>query len=175
MPVPWDKRYPIEFCEMCPEGTMLLGRIEAANEFQSKEDRAKGRPVRQQVDPVTGLRLWKGTFNDPAATRESDKSFQVLFTSDHQPVPPEGVEVAPGMVVHPCELEGVTVQPRVEGNGEFKRLGYVVRATRMRATGADSPATRQAGVAGQTAKPAESKPGDSKATESGGSTGKAVA
>lgn len=175
MPVPWDKRFPIEFAEMCPEGAMLLGQIEAATEFQSKEDRAKGRQVRQQVDPTTGLRVWKGTFNDPSATRESDKSFQVLFTAEHQPVPPEGIEVAPGMVVHPCELEGVTVQPRVEGNGEFKRQGYVVRATGMRAAGAGKATTRQTAVAGQAGKPAESRSGDGKAADSGGPEGKAVA
>jgi hypothetical protein len=43
-----------------------------------------------------------------------------------QPVPTT-TEVLPGM--RPIRLEGLTAEPRVAGNGEFKYQSYVYRAT----------------------------------------------
>ncbi|MGH8881385.1 MAG: hypothetical protein ACRD0P_29225, partial [Stackebrandtia sp.] len=41
-------------------------------------------------------------------------------------------EVLPGM--RPIELEGLTSEPRVAGNGEFKYQSYVYRATGFKTT-----------------------------------------
>ncbi len=133
MPVQYGERFGIEFDRVFQDGAVILGTVEAVMEFQSREDRAKGRPVRYRVDERTGLRLFKVTVSDPSAARDADKSVQVFITAEVQPVPPEGTEVAPGIVVRPVVFEGMTVEPRVEGTGEFKRLGYVLRATGMRA------------------------------------------
>jgi hypothetical protein len=46
---------------------------------------------------------------------------------------PTTAEVLPG--VRPVELEGLTAEPRVSGNGEFKYQSYVYRATGFRAAG----------------------------------------
>ena len=145
MPVQFGERFEIEFDRVFQDGAVILGDVQAVTEFQSREDRAKGRPVRHRVDERTGLRLFKVTVSDPAATRDADKSAQVLLTAEVQPVPPAGTEVAPGIVVRPVVFEGMTVEPRVEGNGEYKRLGYVLRATGMRAPSAGKPAPRATG------------------------------
>ncbi|MGH4010586.1 MAG: hypothetical protein ACRDTH_20910, partial [Pseudonocardiaceae bacterium] len=51
--------------------------------------------------------------------------------ADVQPVPTTS-EVLPGM--RPIELEELTAEPRVAGNGEFKYQSYVYRATGFKAT-----------------------------------------
>lgn len=73
-------------------------------------------------------------------------SFEVTFLADVQPVPTTA-EVLPG--VRPIELDGVTAEPRVAGNGEFKFQSFVFRATGFNATGA-AGATRTAGKASDT-------------------------
>jgi hypothetical protein len=150
MAVPYGRRFAIEFDELFPQGAVMIGEITPDNEYQSKEDKAKGRPIKQRIDEETGERLWKVTVTDPSATRDGDKSVTVQMTAPHQPVPPEGVEIAPGVKVRLVVFEGVTVQPKLEGNGEFKRIGYIVRARGMR--GVQTRAT------GRTSVPAEQKP-----------------
>ena len=48
-----------------PQGLVLIGDVAPDNEYQSREDKAAGRPVRQKIDPVTGQRQWKATVTDP--------------------------------------------------------------------------------------------------------------
>jgi len=123
-------RFPVEFADAFPQGLVLMGEVAPDNEYQSREDRAAGRPVRQRVDELTGKRQWKATVTDPNEPNAKRASFEVTLLADVQPVPTLA-EVLPG--VRPVELEGVTAEPRVAGNGEFKYLSYVFRATGFRA------------------------------------------
>jgi hypothetical protein len=137
-------RFPVEFADAFPQGLVLMGEVAPDTEYQSREERAAGRPVRQKVDELTGKRQWKATVTDPNEPNAKRASFEVTLLADVQPVPTMA-EVLPG--VRPVELESVTAEPRVAGNGEFKYLSYVFRATGFRA----------AGSAGGTRKASESK------------------
>lgn len=125
-------RFPVEFAEAFPQGLVLMGEVAPDNEYQSREERAAGRPARQKVDELTGKRQWKATVTDPNEPNAKRASFEVTFLADVQPVPTTA-EVLPG--VRPVELEGLTAEPRVAGNGEFKYLTYLYRATAFRAAG----------------------------------------
>lgn len=128
-------RFPIEFSEAFPRGLVMVGEVQPDTEFQSREDRARNRPVRQHTDEVTGLRQWKVMVTDPDEEKAKRASFEVTLLAEVQPVPTTS-EVIPGM--RPIELEGLTAEPRVAGNGEFKYLSYVFRATGFRAVGSGS-------------------------------------
>lgn len=130
MAIPRGHRFPIEFDEAFPQGLVMVGDVAPDNEYQSREDRAAGRPVRQRVDEVTGKRQWKATVTDPSEPNAKRASFEVTLLADVQPVPTT-TEVLPGM--RPIELEGLTAEPRVAGNGEFKYLSYAYRATGFKA------------------------------------------
>ena len=124
-----------------------MGEVAPDNEYQSREDRAAGRPVRQRIDETTGKRQWKGTVTDPDERNAKRASFEITFLADVQPVPAT-TEVLPG--VRPIELDGMTAEPRVAGNGEFKYQSYVFRATGFKAAGS-AGGTRSAGKASDTA------------------------
>ncbi|GAA3053918.1 MULTISPECIES: hypothetical protein [Actinokineospora] len=126
-------RFPITFADAFPQGLVLVGDVGPNTEFQSREDRAAGRPVRQRVDEVSGQRQWKATVTDPSEVNAKRASFEVTLLADVQPVP-TSVEALPGM--RAVELVGLTAEPRVSGNGEFKYLSYIYRATGF--AGADS-------------------------------------
>jgi hypothetical protein len=87
--------------------------------------------VRQKLDEVTGTRQWKATVTDPGEPAAKRASFEITLIADVQPVPTT-TEVLPGM--RPIELNGLTAEPRVAGNGEFKYQSYVYRATGFTAT-----------------------------------------
>ena len=127
---PKNARLRVDFDEWFPEGLYLVGEVVPVTEYQSQEDRARNRPVRARVDEVTGKRLFKGSFVDPSADKDREKSITVEFTCDVQPVPPAAV---PGVPFRPVELEGMTVQPRAEAAGQAKWITWVVRATGMKA------------------------------------------
>ncbi len=84
------------------------------------------------VDELTGKRQWKAAVTDPHEPNAKRASFEVTFLADVQPVPTT-TEVLPG--IRPIELEDVTVEPLVAGNGEFKYQSYLFRATGFRALG----------------------------------------
>jgi hypothetical protein len=136
-----------DFDEWFPQGLYLVGEIQAVTEYQSAEDRARNRPARPRVDEVSGLLLFRGTFADPSAEKDREKSVTVEFACAHQPVPPSAV---PGMPFRPVVLEGMTVAPRAEASGQAKWITWVIRATGM-----TSPAHASAVGAG---KPPSSKP-----------------
>jgi len=123
-------RFAIDFDEAFPLGLVMVGEVLPDSEFQSREDRAAGRPTRQRVDEVTGKRQWKAVVTDPGETRGKRASFEVTFLADVQPVPTTS-EALPGM--RPVELDGLTAEPRVGGQGEFKYQTYVFRATGFKA------------------------------------------
>ncbi|WP_431874015.1 hypothetical protein [Amycolatopsis sacchari] len=125
-------RFPIDFDEAFPQGLVMVGEVSPDNEYQSREDRSAGRPARQRVDEQTGKRQWKVAVTDPSEPNAKRASFEVTFLADVQPVPTT-TEVLPG--IRPIELEGLTAEPRVAGNGEFKYQSYVFRATGFKTAG----------------------------------------
>jgi hypothetical protein len=137
MAVPQGMSFAIDHDVMFPQGVFLVGDIQPLTEYQSQEDRARNRPVRPRIDEATGLLLFKGTFADPSAEKDRDKSFSVLFAAKVQPVPPAAM---PGLPFRPVVLEGLSVQPRAETSGQAKWITWTVRATGMRAV--DAPAGR---------------------------------
>jgi hypothetical protein len=147
-------RFPIEFADAFPQGLVLMGEIAPDTEYQSREDRAAGRPVRQRVDELTGKRQWKATVTDPDERNAKRASFEVTFLADVQPVPSTS-EVLPG--VRPVELDGMTAEPRVAGSGEFKYQSYLFRATGIKAAGSPTGSaggTRTGGKSAETNKAA---------------------
>ncbi len=131
MAIPRGHRFEIEFDSAFPQGLVLIGDVVPDNEYQTREDKAASRPVRQKIDNVMGKRQWKATVTDPDEPNAKRASFEITFVADIQPVPTT-TEVLPGM--RPIELEGLTAEPRVAGNGEFKYQSYVYRATGFKAT-----------------------------------------
>lgn len=125
-------RFPISFDDAFPQGLVMVGEVMPDVEYQTREEKAAGRPVRQRVDEATGKRQWKVTVTDPHEPNAKRKSFEITFLADVQPVPTTG-EVLPGM--RPIELDGLTAEPRVAGNGEFKYQSFLFRATGFRAAG----------------------------------------
>jgi hypothetical protein len=138
MAAPKNVRLSADFDEWFPQGLYLVGDIVPVTEYQSQEDRARNRPVRPRIDEVTGLPLFRGTFADPAAEKDREKSVTVEFAAKVQPVPPPAVS---GMPFRPVTLEGMTVQPRAETSGQAKWITWVIRATGMAAPGAASTKT----------------------------------
>ncbi|WP_280240667.1 hypothetical protein [Nocardia abscessus] len=115
------------FEDAFPMGLFLLGEITPVTEFSTD----RNAPKRQRLDldaegNGTGKRLWKGTVTDPAAANAKQASFDVVFVADVQPVP-AAPEIARGM--RPVELEGLQVKPKMAGQGEFKSIGWTIRAT----------------------------------------------
>lgn len=115
---------------MVPQGLYLVGEIVPVTEYQSQEDRVRNRPVRPRTDEASGLPLFRGTFADPAAEKDREKSVTVEFAAKVQPVPPAAVA---GVPFRPVVLEGMTVQPRAEVSGQAKWIMWVIRATGMTA------------------------------------------
>lgn len=136
-------RFPVEFEDAFPQGLVLMGELAADTEYQSREEKASGRPIRQKLDELTGKRQWKASVTDPNEPNSKRASFDVTFLADVQPVPTT-TEVLPGM--RPVELAGLTAEPRVAGNGEFKYQSYLFRATGFRAAGAAGGGQRKSAV-----------------------------
>ncbi len=155
MGAPKYARFVVDFDEWFPQGLYLVGEITPVMEYQSQEDKARNRPVRPRLDEVTGRPLFRGTFADPSAEKDREKSFTVEFTCSHQPVPPEAVA---GLPFRPVVLEGMTVQPRAETSGQAKWITWTIRATGMKAPGGASTGGTTAGKA-TSDKPAVDAPG----------------
>ncbi|MEV6622570.1 hypothetical protein AB0M83_35280 [Amycolatopsis sp. NPDC051106] len=143
-------RFGIDFDDAFPQGLVMVGEVSPDNEYQSREDRAANRPVRQRVDEVTGKRQWKVMVTDPAETRAKRASFEITLLADVQPVPTT-LEALPGM--RPIELDGLTAEPRVAGQGEFKYQSYVFRAIGFKQAISNAKPSRSGG-ASETAKAA---------------------
>jgi hypothetical protein len=135
MGAPKYARFAVDFDEWFPQCLYLVGEITAVTEYQSQEDKARNRLVRPRVDEVTGRPLFRGTFADPAAEKDREKSVTVEFACTHQPVPPQAV---PGLPFRPVVLEGMTVTPRAEASGQAKWITWTIRATGMTAPGETS-------------------------------------
>ncbi len=155
MAIPRGYRFDIAFDSAFPQGLVLIGDVAPDNEYQTREDKAAGRPVRQKIDQVTGQRQWKATVTDPDEPTAKRASFEITLIADIQPVPTT-TEVLPGM--RPIQLDGLTAEPRVAGNGEFKYQSYIYRATGFTATASaagtrPSPSIKPSGAAGSGEQP----------------------
>ncbi|MBF6356066.1 hypothetical protein IU449_16210 [Nocardia higoensis] len=134
-----------DFHEAFPKGLFLLGEIEPVTEFN--RDRNAPKIQKQDFDfegNGTGKRLWKGTVTDPCASNAKNAAFDVTFVADVQPVPAVA-EIVPGMT--PIELEGLMVKPKVAGSGEFKSIGWTVRATGIKGDNSGAKTNPTAGKA----------------------------
>jgi len=129
MGAPKYARFSVDFDEWFPQGLYLVGEIMPVREYQSQEDKARNRPIRPRVDEATGNPLFRGTFADPSAEKDREKSVTVEFACAHQPVPPEAVA---GLPFRPVVLEGMTVAPRAETSGQAKWLTWTIRAAGMK-------------------------------------------
>lgn len=145
MGAPRSPRFEVSFDEWFPQGLFLVGEIQPMTEYQSQEDKARNRPVRPRLDEATGKRLFRGTFADPSAEKDREKSFSVEFACDHQPVPPEAIA---GLPFRPVVLEGLTVQPRAEASGQAKWVTWVFRATGMKSPNAGAAPIKGTGRQG---------------------------
>jgi hypothetical protein len=116
-------RFSVPFEVAFPNGLVQVGDVAPDNEYQPD----KSRPARQNRDEMTGKLQWKVTVTDPSEKKAKRASFDLVFLADHQPVP-SGPELAAGTGMRLIELEGLTAEPRVMGQGEFKYLGYTFRA-----------------------------------------------
>lgn len=116
-------RFTVPFEVAFPNGLVQVGDIEPDNEYQPD----KSRPARQNRDVVTGKLQWKVTVTDPSEKKAKRASFDLVFLADHQPVP-SVPELAAGTGMRLVELEGLSAEPRVMGQGEFKYLGFIYRA-----------------------------------------------
>src|SRR5262249_28978567 len=96
MAIPRGYRFEIPFNTAFPQGLVLIGDVTPDNEYQTREDKAAGRPVRQRIDDVTGTRQWKAMVTDPDETTAKRASFEITFIAEVQPVP-STTEVLPGM------------------------------------------------------------------------------
>jgi hypothetical protein len=155
MAIPRGYRFDIAFDSAFPQGLVLIDDVTPDNEYQTREDKAAGRSVRQKIDPVTGQRQWKATVTDPDEPTAKRASFEITLIADVQPIPMT-TKVLPGM--RPIQLDGLTPEPRVAGNGEFKYQSYLYRATGFTATASaagtrPSPSIKPSGAAGSAQQP----------------------
>lgn len=118
-----DLRFPVAFEDFFgASGLYQIGPVRPDTEYSGVPDR----PGPQKRDQVTGLPVWKIAVTDPGELNAKRASYDLLLLADAEPVPTTE-EIGPGL--RPIALVGVTLQPRVGGQGEFKYLTYTVRAT----------------------------------------------
>jgi hypothetical protein len=130
MAVQRGTRFEVEHDQVFAEGAAIVGPVSADMEYVSNEDKARGKQPKQRVDEQSGLLQWKVTVSDPSAEKDREKSISLMMLARVQPVPPE--TAIAGFDFRPVYFEGLTIEPRVMGE-KFKYLGWVFRATGMRA------------------------------------------
>ncbi|MGW4330799.1 hypothetical protein ACWEKR_33555 [Nocardia sp. NPDC004573] len=146
-------QFPIESRVAFPKRLILMAPIGPAIKYNP--DRNALPEQKFDFDPKTGegtgLPLWTATVTDPHEASEGKgkrASFEITFISQHQPVP-AGEQIVDDMWF--IELEGLTAEPKVMGQGEFKYLGYVYRATGIKGDN-NTPKPNAAAGNGNTAK-----------------------
>ncbi|MEU1206192.1 hypothetical protein [Nocardia sp. NPDC005825] len=133
-----------------PQQLMASGQILPVIKYNPDRNAVPEQAI--DYDTKTGegtmKRLWKLAVTDPHEPNDKRKSFTVTFIADVQPVF-STEEVAPGTGMRWVELEGLTAEPRIMGQGEYKYLGFVYRATGIKGDNsgakvppADVPASR---------------------------------
>jgi hypothetical protein len=123
-------RFEVPFEVAFPKGLVLLGEI-SANVKYNPDPRAV--PEQKfdwdpKTETGTGLPEWKATVTDPDEDKAKRASFEVVFLGQHVPVPVTA-ELVANTGMRMVELEGLTAEPVVSGQGEFKYQGWKFRAT----------------------------------------------
>ncbi|GAA4199648.1 hypothetical protein GCM10022220_02760 [Actinocatenispora rupis] len=126
-------RFGTPFNVAFPGGLVQMGPVEPDYEYNPN----KNAPKLQKRDEVTGKLQWKATVTDPTEKNAKRASFALVFVADVQPVP-ESPELVPNSGMRMVELDGLTAEPRVMGQGEYKYLGYIYRAEGYRAVSSKS-------------------------------------
>ncbi|QIS01518.1 hypothetical protein F5X71_03595 [Nocardia brasiliensis] len=148
-------KFEIPFRTAFPQGLVLLGEISQVTKYNPNPN-ATPEPM-FDYDPKTGegsgLPLWKATVTDPHEDKAKRASFEVIFVAQVQPVPATE-EIVPGTGMRMIELEGVSAEPKVMGQGEFKYQGYTFRATGIKG---DTSGAKQAPNDPGASRPAGSK------------------
>ncbi|MBV8539649.1 MAG: hypothetical protein JO063_14120 [Pseudonocardiales bacterium] len=101
MAVPDGKRFPMKFDELSPQGAYVVGEV--PTECQSREEKARNRPVRPRTDETGGPPIVKVTIADPSAEKDWDRSVTVEIAARVPPVPPAAVN---GLPFRPVVLKG---------------------------------------------------------------------
>ncbi|MDX8143941.1 hypothetical protein SK854_17615 [Lentzea sp. BCCO 10_0061] len=148
MAVPYGTRFEAAFDQVFPMGALMVGEVAPDMEYMSQEDKARGKQAKQKIDERSGKRQWKVVVTDPSAEKERDASVTITVLADVQPVPPQAVQVMPGVEVRPVAFEGLTVEPRVMGD-RFKYQGFIIRATGIASLQVGTPPKRESKPAGQ--------------------------
>ncbi|RDI43862.1 hypothetical protein [Nocardia mexicana] len=117
-----DFRFKTTFDEYFEQGVIQIRPIRPDTEYTNDPNKVGA----QKRDPVTGLLMWRMAVMDPNEPNPRRASYDVILLADTEPVPTTE-EIRPGL--RPVVLEGVTVQPRIAGQNEFKYLDKTVRAT----------------------------------------------
>jgi hypothetical protein len=133
-----NQRYPVPHDLIFPHGCYLVTEVEPARDFAlSTRDNFV-----QQLDKETGRPIWTAMAHDADPTvRKNEKTFEIKFVCDVQPVPPPAVAGTP---FRPVEFDGLTVTPYVDDKGckparqgeQHRcraRIAFSLRATGMRA------------------------------------------
>jgi hypothetical protein len=133
-----NQRLPIPHEQIFPHGCYLVTDVEPMRDF----DKSTRENFVQALDKVTGLRLWSAMAHDADPdVRKTEKTFEIKFMGEVQPVPPPTV---PGTPFRPVEFEGLTVTAYIDDKackparpGEQHRcrarIAYSLRAIGMRA------------------------------------------
>jgi hypothetical protein len=133
-----NQRYPVNHDLIFPHGCYLISEVEPVRDF----DKSTRDNFVQALDKVTGLRVWSAMAHDAdPEVRKGDRTVEVKFLAEVQPVPPPTVAGTP---FRPVEFEGLTVTPYVDDKackparpGEQHRcrarIAYSLRAVGMRA------------------------------------------
>ncbi|MFE3057189.1 hypothetical protein [Nocardia sp. NPDC059239] len=142
--------FPAQHNDVFPNQLLMLSQVTQVIKYNPDRTAVPEQAI--DYDPKTGkgtmLPLWKVTVSDPSEEKGKRASFEVIFRAPVQPVP-STEEIAPNTGIRFIELEGLTCEPRVMGQGEFKYLGYIYRATGIKGDNsgskmppADVPASR---------------------------------
>ena len=136
-----QRRIKVEFGDVFPSGSYLVGEVEPVADFDAPRTGEGGRP--QAVDKDTGLRVWSVPVldADPLAGKK-DKTITVKVLAPQQPVPPHNDTPFP---FTPVAFEGLTVTPYVDDNGPRPRLAWSFRATGLLPAGSGSSGSLSSG------------------------------
>lgn len=133
-----NQRYPVAHDLIFPHGSFLVSEVEPMRDF----DRSTRENFVQATDKITGLPVWSAMAHDADPdVRKTDKTVEIKFCCEHQPVPPPTVAGTP---FRPVEFEGLTVTPYLDdkackparGGEQHRcrsRIAYSLRAVGMRA------------------------------------------
>jgi len=112
---------------MCPNGLYATGPAIAKREFE-KDPTKVGR---QLTDRDTGKPLYAFPAFHQNAERANRAAFEVTVLSDTAPDLEAIPEVLPGMRL--VELEGLTLEPRIQGDKPYQFITFTWRCTGVKA------------------------------------------